>query len=158
MNETLINILLGVALLAALGLNIYVRMRRQFKSPLGKAALIAMDLNRSNKSIETFGQTRGVPKLKTGNWRKQKDKVDFLPHEIRMELSDVFEMIDEVNASLGAAKRFHSDSYLAGIDVSKLKEPLARARANLQDWIQENMHNPEYQPKKRRSLLSFFNN
>ena len=156
MNETLQYMILGLVLLVALGLNIYIRMRRQFKSPLGKAALIAMDMNRSYRSIELLGQTRGVPKLKTGNWRKNKDKVDFLPHEIRMELGQVFEMLEEANNSLAAARQFKSDSYVAGIDVSKLKEPLEEARANLQAWIQENMHNPEYQPKKRRSLISFF--
>lgn len=154
MNDVLITTLAGLALLAALGLNIYVRIRRQFKSPLGKAALIAMDMNRSNKVIENLDQSRGVPALKTGNWKKHKDKIDFLPHELRMELGQVFEMLKEVEEMLNAARRFKSSSYLSGIDVSNIKEPLQKAREHLQDWIQENMNNPEYQPKKRRSLLS----
>ncbi len=153
MNETVMNILAGVLLFGVLGLNIYLKIRRSIKAPLGRVTLVLAELNRNEKLIENFGFHQGAGKLKTGAWRKNKDKVDFLPQELRMILTHTFEMSEEVNERIDAARRFKSDSYMAGIDVSKLKEPLAKSKQQLQEWIQENMQNPEYQPKKRRSIF-----
>ena len=90
--------------------------------------------------------------MKTGAWAKNKDKVEFLPQELRMTLSQVFKMLEDANGRIDAARKFKSDSYMAGIDVSKLKEPLARSKEQLVEWLQANMNNPQYQAK-RRSLL-----
>jgi hypothetical protein len=42
---------------------------------------------------------------------------------------------------------------MASIDLSKLKTPLATSKKQLQDWLQENFQNPEYQPKRRRGIF-----
>jgi hypothetical protein len=153
LNETVISILVWVLLVVVLALNIYLKIRRSIKAPLGRVALILAELNRNEKMIENFGFNQRAGKLKTGAWRKNKDRVDFLPQELRMILAHTFEMSQEVNERIDAARKFKSDSYMAGIDVSKLKEPIAKSKQQLQEWIQENMQNPEYQPKRRRSIF-----
>lgn len=153
MSDTGINVLLGLVLLLALALNLYVKMRRSAKSSLGKVSLILADINRNENLVENFGFHRSVGRMKTGAWDKNKDRVDFLPQELRMALSQVFEMVEEVNSRIDAARKFKSDSYMAGIDVSRLKAPLARSKEQLQGWVQENANNPEYQPKKRRGIF-----
>jgi len=154
LSGTVINVILGVLVVVALALNIFVKLRRSMRSPLGRVSLILVDVNRNEKLVENFGFHRGVGRMKTGAWKKNQDKVDFLPQELRMELSQLFDMVKDVNERIDAARNFKSDSYMAGIDVSKLKGPLAKSKQQLQEWLQENMQNPEYQPKRRRGIFS----
>jgi hypothetical protein len=140
-------------LIAALALNVFVKYRRSKKTPLGNVASILIDINRNEKNLENFNYSQQAKKMKTGSWNSYKDKIDFLPQEIHMELGQTFEMCQEVNDRINAAKNYKSSSYMAGIDVSKLEVPLARCKEALQIWLQENMNNPEYQPKKRRGLF-----
>ena len=156
MNETVINILVGVALVLALVFNGYMKYRRNQKQPLGRVTSILVDVNQNVKMVENFGFHHGAGRMKTGAWSKNKEKVEFLPQELRMTLSQVFEMLEEVNGRIDAARKFKSDSYMAGIDVSKLKEPLARSKERLAEWLQANMNNPQYQAKRRGLLGGIF--
>jgi hypothetical protein len=153
LSETTITIILVLLLIGALGLNIFVKFRRLKKTPLGRAASILIDINRNEKFMENFSYHHGIGRMRTGAWKKNKDKVDYLPQELRMKLAQLFEMSEQVNERIDAARKFKSDSYMAGIDLSKLKAPLATSKQQLQDWLQENMQNPEYQPKRRRGLF-----
>ena len=153
MSETTINILMVVLLIGALGLNIFMKYRRSRKTPLGRVANILIDINRNVRFVDNFSYHHGAGKMKTGAWNRNKDKVDFLPQELRMTLSQLFDMSEQVNERIAAARKFKSDSYMAGIDLSKLKTPLATSHQQLQEWLQENMQNPEYQPKRRRGLF-----
>jgi hypothetical protein len=143
------NILIGVALFLMLGLSIGLQILRTQRAPLGRAIGILANINRNERYVENFSFHRSIGKLKAGAWKKNKDKIDFLPQELRTTLSKLFEMVEEANERIEAAMKYKSDSYMAGIDISKLKEPLARSKEQLQEWIQANMRNPEYLPKKR---------
>ena len=156
MSETVINIIIGVALVAALAFNGYIKFRRSRKEPLGRVASIIVDVNRNIKLVEDFGFHHQGDRMKTGAWAKNKNKVEFLGQEMLIKLSQVFEMLEDVNGRIDAAKKFKSDSYMAGIDVSRLKEPLARSKEQLVEWLQANMDNPQYQAKKRRLLGGIF--
>jgi hypothetical protein len=153
LDEILTYVVLGALLIGVLALNFFINLRRSMKAPFGRVALILADVNRNESMVENFGYHRGVGKMKTGAWKKNKGRVDFLSQELRMELSQLFDMVEDVNARINTARNFKSDSYMAGIDVSKLKGPLARSKQQLQEWLQENVQNPDYQPKRRRSLF-----
>ena len=143
------NILIGVVLFLMLGLSVVLQIFRTRQSPLGRVVGILSNVNQNEKYIRNFSYHRSKGKLKAGAWKKNRDKVDFLPEELRLTLSRLFEMVEEVNGRIDAAIKYQSDSYMAGIDVSKLEAPLAKSKEQLQEWIQENMHNPAYLPKKR---------
>ena len=147
------NVIFGIVIFLLLAFNIYIKSRRTGQTPLGRVARILGDVNRNETLIENFGHHGGSGKLKTGAWQSGKDKVDFLPQELRATLAKAFELSEEVNERIEAARKFKSDSYMAGIDVSKLKAPLARSKEQLQEWLQENMQNPEYMPKRRRGIF-----
>jgi hypothetical protein len=153
LSDTLIRIILVVAVVLALAYNIYNRFRRQMKSPLGRVISIHSNVKKNEKLVDNFTFHRGVEKLKTDAWTKNKDKIDFLPQELRTSLSQTFGMCEEVNGKIEDARKYKSDSYMSGVDVSKLKEPLAKSRLQIKEWVQENMMNPEYSPKKRRGLF-----
>ncbi|MFC2001265.1 hypothetical protein ACFLUZ_02035 [Chloroflexota bacterium] len=142
-------IVIGILLVA----NFYFRKRKTESTPLGMVASIFSELNYNQKLAENFGFHRGGGKFKTVSWKRGHDKIDFLPMELRNELSKIFETTEDFNERIDAARKYGSDSYLAGIDVDKLKGPLAKNKQELQEWLQENMQNPEYAPPRRRGLF-----
>jgi len=147
------NIILVIIVLLFLVFNIYVRSKKTGKTPLGRVVNIFAELNHNEKLVENFSFQAGAKRFRTGAWKGNSNKVDFLPYELRVLISQVFEMCEEVNGRIDAARKFKSTSYMAGIDVDKLKAPLAKSKQQLQEWLQENMQNPEYMPKKRRGLF-----
>ena len=149
MSDLTMNILIGVALFLMLGLSVVFQILRTQRAPLRRVVGILSNVIKNEKFVENFSFHRSMGKLKAGAWKKNKDKINFLPQDMRTELSKLFEMVEEVNERIDAAIKYKSDSYMAGIDISKLKEPLARNKEQLQEWVQVNMSNPEYLPKKR---------
>ncbi len=146
------NILIGVALFLMLGLAIGLQIVRMRRAPLGRVVGVLSNVKHNERLCENFSFHRSIGRLKAGAWHKHKNKVEFLPQGLMTALSELFEMVDEVNERIDAATKFKSDSYMAAIDISKLKTPLATCREQLQEWIYANMNNPEYLPK-RRSLF-----
>lgn len=147
------NFIVIAALVLLMAVNFYMRKRRGDKTALGMVAGIIGDIRYNAKLTDSFTFHRGIKKFRTGGWKKGKDKVDFLPQEMMSNLSKVFEMTEDFNQRIDSAKKFGSDSYLAGIDVDKMKAPLAKSDEELTLWFQENMNNPEYAPPKRRGLF-----
>jgi hypothetical protein len=145
MNSTLLFILALVALLAvAIGSQLF-RTRR---SPLGKVLGIFASIRYAEKLCREFSYSQSVKKFRVKNWEKNKKKVLFLPEELRGELARLFGMLSDVNIKIDTALKFKSDAYLVTIDVKKLEEPLAACKGQLKNWVQANMNNPEYLPKR----------
>lgn len=153
MSETAIWTVLGILLVLSLAYNIYTRIRRQMRSPLGRVISIHGNIKKNEKLVDNIAFHSGMERLKTAAWTQNKDEMGFLPEGLRTMLSQTFQMCDEVNVKIDDARRLKSNSYMAGVDVSRLKEPLARSRKGIKDWVLENMHNPEYSPKRRRTLF-----
>ncbi len=68
------------------------------------------------------------------------------PLQLRKTLSYVFETVGEFNDQIKAAKKARSTSYL-NIDVGKLKEPLAKSKQGLEDWMMDTIGMKEIPPK-----------
>jgi hypothetical protein len=146
------NVLIGIALFAMLALSIGLQVIRTRRAPLGRVVGILSNVKYNENLVENFSFHRSIGRMKASAWQKNKDRVDFLPQELLTLLSRLFGMVEEVNEKIDAAIRYKSDSYMAAVDISKLKAPLAESREKLQEWVYANMHNPEYLPK-RRSLF-----
>ena len=132
MSDLTTNILIGVALFLMLGLSVVLQILRTQRAPLGRVAGILSNVIKNEKFVENFSFHRSMGKLKAGAWKKNKDKINFLPQDMRTALSKLFEMVEEANERIAAAIKYKSDSYMAGIDISKLREPLARSKEQLQ--------------------------
>ena len=143
------NLIILIPIILLIIVNIFFRKRKGEKTPLGIAVTMLADVNRNQKLAETFSFHWRSSKFKTGSWKRNRGKLDFLPLELQETLSKAFGMAEEFNQRIEDAKKYKSDSYTAGINVDKLKEPLAKSRQQLEEWLRENMGNPEYQPKRR---------
>ena len=73
-----------------------------------------------------------------------------------VRVGKAFDMSDDVNDRINAARKYGSDSYMAAVDIEKLKAPIAGAREALGTWLEENIDNPELQPKKRGMFGGLF--
>jgi hypothetical protein len=153
MNPTLATVLYFVLVAVFIALAIYMRRKRSTGNPLMDVARIYVDIKRDDKLVNNFDISGAkLVKFKTGAWKKNQDKVGFLPEELRKELSLIFTQLEGVNTKIEDAKKYKSTSYLVDINVSNLVAPIASSRAQLNAWFKENMYNPAYQPK-RRSLF-----
>lgn len=145
MNPTLLFILAIVVLLAvAVGMQ-WFRTRR---SPLGRVLGIFANIRHAEKLCREFSYSRSVRKFRVSGWEKNKGKVLFLPEELRVDLAKLFGTLADINIKIDTAMKFKSDAYLVTVDVKKLEEPLASCKEQLKAWVQANMHNPEYLPKR----------
>ena len=149
MGETAANVILVVVLIGLLVANVYFKKRKGDDTPLGRAASILLEIHHNENQAANFNFHYGMRNFKTSNWKRYKDKIDYLPQELVQDLSQTFDMVEDVNQRINAARAYKSDSYLAGIDVSRLGPSLAKSKAQLQEWLQENLQNPEYAPKRR---------
>lgn len=149
LSETTINILLGLAVLLMLAVNFFVKKRKMESTALGRVVTILDDLRHNAKVAETFSFHHTIQRFRTSHWYKGKDKLDYIPIDVRSRLEKAFDLAEDANERINAAKRHGSNSYMAGIDVDKMKQPISIADQILREWLQENMDNPELQPKKR---------
>ena len=132
-----------------LGVNLFFKMRKERKTLLGMVVVLLSAVRHNQKLVENFSFHRRTGKFKTGNWEKNRSKLDFLPQELLATLSITFDMAEDSNDRIDTARKYKSDSYMAGISVDKLEAPLAKSRQELEEWLQANMQNPEYTPKRR---------
>jgi len=152
LNDTNSIIILGVAMALMLILSMGIQALRTRRSPMGKVVGIASDLRYNRKLCGKIADGANVARFKVGNWEKHREKVDFLPEELRAELDKIFEAIREVNGTIDASMAHGSKSYMGSMDVGKLEAMIIPCQEKVQEWVMENMNNPEYLPKKRGFL------
>ena len=143
------SILIGVAMVFLLVLSIGLQMLRTRRAPLGKVVSILSSIRYNARLCENFSYHHSIGRFKSQAWEKNREKVTFLPQELLDDLSEVFDIVAEMNENIDAAMKYKTDSYMAAIDISKLKGPLATCEEQLREWVYENMNNPAYLPKKR---------
>ncbi len=129
------------------------RRRGGGKTHLEVAASLLSETNHNLKIMDAFSSNWRITKrFKTGNWNRNQDKIDFLDEDLQDNLSDAFSLAEDFNQRIVEAKRHKSTSYLAGIQVDKLREPLTRSKEGLTEWVQANFQT-EMSQRRRRGLF-----
>jgi len=89
--------------------------------------------------VETFSLRQKPKKFEVTMWEVNKNRLKFLAKSVQRTLSEAFGMIEDFNQQIDAAKKASrkakSASYKVDIDVNELKEPLARSRQGLEQWL-----------------------
>ncbi len=148
MSDTVSILLIGIAMVMLFGLSIVVQMWRIRRSPMGKVVGITSDIRYNEKLCKNYREDRGFGRFKTSAWDRHQGAVDFLPEELRKELSKVFALMSELNIGIDTARKHGSEGYVSIGDIEKLKEPLASCGKLLQEWAHANINNPDYLPRK----------
>ena len=136
-------ILIGVFLVV----NILLKRRKGERTPVEIATSLLSEVVDNQNGMETFNVQWQAKKFKTGSWKRNRAKVDFLDQALQHILADAFSILEDFNHEIGAAKKYKSSSYLASISVDRLRTPLARSKEGLEEWLQDNMGEKETLPK-----------
>jgi len=95
----------------------FVMKRRKTEStPQDIASGLLSDLNANQGIVEQFGSQMRPTKLKIGSWQRNNDKLGFLDGATSSNITNFFK-----------------------INTERMREPLAKSREGLQEWMKVNM-------------------
>jgi len=123
--------------------NVFFRKRQEQKRRLGVVRSLLSEINYNQKLMEAFLFQWQAKKFKTGNWKRNRDKMDYIDQGLHITLAGAYEIAEEFNKEIDAAKKHKSAGYLASIQVDRLKEPLAKSKQGLEEWLQLNKDRKE---------------
>ena len=118
--------------------NVFFRKQQEQKRRLEVVRSLLSEINYNQKLMEAFLFQWQAKKFKTGSWGKNRDKMDYIDQDLHTTLASAYEIAGEFNREIETAKKYKSASYLVGIQVDRLKEPLAKSRQGLEEWLQLN--------------------
>ena len=107
---------------------------------------VLFDVKLNQVLVDTFHKREKPRRLEKTNWEINKSKIGFLGESLKETLKLTFDMVEEVNQELKQAKKNKSLSY-QDINVSKLKEPLAKCREGLEGWLMDTIGTTEVSPR-----------
>ena len=115
--------------------NVFFRKQKQQKARLSLVRSLLSEINHNQKLMDAFSLQWQTKKFKTATWKRNKDKMDYIDPGLRYTLADAYEIAEGFNREIDASKKHKSVSYLAGIRVDRLKEPLAKSKQGLEEWL-----------------------
>ena len=118
--------------------NVVFRKQKQQKEKLSVVRGLLSEIDYNQKLMEAFSLQWQTKNFKTYTWKRNRNKMDYIDPSLRYTLADAFEIAEEFNREIDAAKKHKSTSYLAVIRVDRLTEPLAKSKQQLEEWLQLN--------------------
>ena len=125
-----------VPVLAFVVINIFFRKQQERKRRHQVVRSLLSEIEYNQKLMEAFLFKWQAKKFKTGAWKGSRGRMDYLDQSLHNTLAGTYEIIEQFNSEIDAAKKHQSSSYLAGIQVDRLKDPLARSKQGLEQWLE----------------------
>jgi len=127
-----------VPVVAFIVINIFFRKQQEQKRQQQAVHGLLSEIDYNQKLMEAFLFKWQAKKFKTGVWKRSKDKMDYIDNSLRNTLAGAYAIAEEFNGEIDAAKKYKSPGYLAGIQLDRLNEPLARSKQGLKVWLELN--------------------
>jgi len=127
-----------IPVIILLVVNVLFRKQREQKKRLTVVKSLLSEINYNQKLVEAFSFRWQTKKFKVRNWKKNKDKMDYIDQSLHATLASIYEIAEEFNQEIDAAKKHKSPGYLASIQVDRLREPLTRSKEGLEEWLRLN--------------------
>jgi len=124
-------------------INVFFRKQQEQKRQQQAVRGLLSEIDYNHKLMEAFLFKWQAKKFKTGVWKRNKDKMDYIDQGLCNILAGAYAIAEEFNGEIGTARKHKSPGYLAGIQVDRLKEPLARSRQGLKEWLELNKRKKE---------------
>jgi len=121
--------------------NILFRKQREQQRRLSEVKSLLSETNYNSELVESFSLGSQMKRFKTATWKKNRGKIDYLDQSLQFTLANAYEIAEEFNRELDAAKKHKSAGYIAGINTSRLIEPLAKSKQGLEEWLELNKRN-----------------
>ena len=133
-----------------------MRRRKKETTPGEIVQSLLSEVKLNQALAESYHLRQKPRKFEAVSWRRNKGKLDFLSQSLQTILSDTFMLAEDFNQQIEAAKKYKLASYIVNIDVSKIKEPLAKSRQGFEEWLLVNRGTKEPPPKYPGLFDSFF--
>jgi len=135
----------------------FLKRRRPVETtPLAVVLSLLSEVKQNQQLAEAFRFQWQAKNFTTASWQRNKNKLDFLDQSLQVALSDTFMMVEDFNRQIKSAKKYKSTSYMASINMEKLKELLARSGWGLEQWLSSVGATKETQTKQRSLFDSLF--
>ena len=118
--------------------NVFFKKQQERKRRLTVIRGLLSEIDYNQKLMEAFSFQWQAKKFKTGNWKRNKDKMDYIEQSLHATLTSAYEIAEGFNREIDTAKKYKSASYLASIQMDRLREPLAKSKQGLEEWLQLN--------------------
>ena len=128
-----------IPLIGLIVFSIFMRRRKSENTPQDIASSLLSDLNANQGIVEHFDSQTRPTKLKIGSWQRNNNKLGFLDGATSSNITNFFKMAEDFNLQMDTAKKYKTTSYISGINTERMKEPLAKSREGLQEWMKVNM-------------------
>ncbi len=153
------NVLLIVAVIGFTLLLFFINWRRKPQIAIAHRQVVEnllVEVKLNQALAETFHLREKPKRFEATNWQRSKTNLDFLRQPLQNALFGAFGTIEDFNRQLDSVKKYKSARYLTSIDAGKLKEPLAKSRQGLEEWLQINIGTKEPPPKYPTIISSLF--
>lgn len=121
-------------------LSIVMRRRRPAEKTESEiVGSLFMDVSENLRLMEKFSYQKRPKKFRIDSWKRNSEKVGFLPETLQNTLSQAFGLVEDFNQQIDAAKKQRANIYLTGVDAHKLEAPLTKSKEGLEQWIRANM-------------------
>ena len=117
-------------------INVFFRKQQEQKRQQQAVRDLLSEIDYNQELMEAFLLKWQAKKFKTGAWKRNRGKMDYIDQSLHNTLAGAYEIVEEFNSEIDTAKKHKSPSYLAGIQVDRLKEPLAKSRQGLKEWLE----------------------
>ncbi len=148
--------LIVVAVIVLVLLQIFLRKSKPEAAEQEVVQSLLLEVRVNQALLESFHLWQKPRKFEMVSWRRNKTKLDFLNQSLQSALSDAFGMAEDVNQRVVDAKKYKSASYLVGINIDKLKEPLAKSKEGLEEWLLMKLGTIDPSPKYPGLLDGWF--
>ena len=119
--------------------NVLFRKQQEQKRRVAVVKNLLAEIDHNQKFAESFSVRSQIKKFKVAIWEKNKDKIDYIEDRgLHSTLVGAYEIINEFNREIDTAKKYKSTSYLVSIRPDRLREPFAKSRQGLQEWLELN--------------------
>lgn len=118
--------------------NVFFRKQQEQKRRLTVVKSLLSEIDYNQKLMEDFLFQWQTRKFKTGGWKRNRDKMDYIDQGLHATLAGAYGVAEEFNREIDTAKKHRSASYLASIRVDRLREPLAKSKQGLEEWLELN--------------------
>ena len=137
------NIPIIAAIIGFILLQFFLRKRKPETTHREIAQSLLTEVKLNQALAESYHLRQKPQKFETVSWQRNKNKLDFLSHALQVILSDTFMVAEDFNQQIEAAKKHKSATYMVNVNVDKLKEPLAKSKQGLEEWLLKNMGTKE---------------
>ncbi|MBI2836469.1 MAG: hypothetical protein HYX85_02105 [Chloroflexi bacterium] len=147
----------GLFILLIIGLGILIfyfrSQRRPERTRLDMMRNLFMAVRLNLALIGYLNRQRKPKMFEVVSWQANRDRLGFLDEQTQKSLSEAFTLADDYNRRMKTARKQKAEDPLAGIDLEKLKEPLAKSRQGMENYFQA-MYGTKEPPPPRPPGLS----